>query len=78
MRSQVSVPSRNSRAVLCVAPTLATSKGSAMPTVEDNRIVETPTEARQAETGHNVRYVLGAGVVALIVAFAIIWFIYFG
>lgn len=49
-----------------------------MPTVEDNRIVETPTEARQAETGHNVRYVLGAGVVALIVAFAIIWFVYFG
>jgi len=49
-----------------------------MPTVEDNRIVETPTEARQGETGHGVRYVLGIGVVALIVAFAVIWFIYFG
>lgn len=49
-----------------------------MPTVEDNRIVETPTEARAGETGHGVRYVLGIGVVALIVAFAILWLVYFG
>jgi hypothetical protein len=49
-----------------------------MPTVENNRIVETPTEARAGETGHGVRYVLGIGVVALIVAFAILWLVYFG
>jgi hypothetical protein len=49
-----------------------------MPTVEDNRIVETPTEARAGETGHNVRFVLGIGVVAVIVAFAIIYLVYFG
>lgn len=49
-----------------------------MPTVENNRIVETATEARAGETGHGVRYVLGIGVVALIVAFAIIYLVYFG
>ena len=49
-----------------------------MPTVENNRIVETPTEARAGETGHNVRYVLGVGVVALIIAFAIVYLVYFG
>jgi hypothetical protein len=34
-------------------------------------------EARQGVTGHNVRYVLGFSLVALIVAFGIIWLIYF-
>jgi hypothetical protein len=56
----------------------AQQKGLAMPTVENNRIVETTTEARAGETGHGVRYVLGIGVVALIVAFAIIYLVYFG
>lgn len=49
-----------------------------MPTVENNRIVETPTEARAGETGQGVRWVLGIGIVAVIVAFAVIYFIYFG
>lgn len=49
-----------------------------MPTVEDNRIVRTTTEARQGETGHGVRFVLGAGVIAVIVAFAVVYLIYFG
>jgi hypothetical protein len=49
-----------------------------MPTVENNRIVETATEARAGETGHGVRYVLGIGIVALIVAFAIVYLVYFG
>jgi len=49
-----------------------------MPTVENNRVVETPTEARAGETGHNVRYVLGISVTVLIVAFAIVYLIYFG
>jgi hypothetical protein len=35
--------------------------------------VETPTEARQGVTGHNVRYVLFFGVGAVVVAFAIIY-----
>lgn len=49
-----------------------------MPTVENNRIVETTTEARAGATGHGARYVLGISVVALIVAFAIIYLVYFG
>ena len=49
-----------------------------MPTVENNRIVETRTEARAGETGQGVRYVLGIGLVAVIVAFAAIYCIYFG
>ena len=36
------------------------------------------TEARQGVTGHNVRYVLGFGLVAVIVAFAALYFVYFG
>jgi hypothetical protein len=34
-------------------------------------------EARQAVTGHNVRYVLGFGLVAVVIAFAVIYAIYF-
>jgi hypothetical protein len=34
-------------------------------------------EARQGVTGHNVRYVLGYGLAAVIVVFAIIWLAYF-
>ena len=49
-----------------------------MPTVENNRIVEAPTEARASETGQGVRYVLGIGLVAVIVAFAIVYLVYFG
>lgn len=49
-----------------------------MPTVENDRVVETATEARAGATGHGVRWVLGVGVVALIVAFAILWLVYFG
>ena len=37
-----------------------------------------PTEqARQGVTGHNVRYVLGIGIAAAIVAFAALYVIYF-
>ena len=49
-----------------------------MPTVENNRVVETPTEARAGATGHNVRNVLGISVVVLIVAIAIVYIVYFG
>lgn len=40
-------------------------------------VVATP-RARQGVTGHNARYVLAFGTVAIIVAFVIIYLIYFG
>ena len=41
--------------------------------------VELPAQnARQGATGHNVRYVLGFGLAAVIIAFAVIYSIYFG
>jgi hypothetical protein len=36
-------------------------------------VTETRTEARQAVTGHNVRYVLTFGLGAVVIAFAIIY-----
>ena len=39
--------------------------------------VKSATEARQGVTGHNVRYVLGLGALAVIVAFAVIYGYYF-
>jgi hypothetical protein len=44
----------------------------------EQRPVVPATRARQGVTGHNVRYVLGFGVVGVIVAFVVIWLIYFG
>lgn len=44
-----------------------------MPRVEDNRIVESTTEARAAVTGHNVRYVLVISTLAVIVLFAVVY-----
>jgi hypothetical protein len=47
----------------------------------ERETVHTPvlstTSARQGATGQNVRYVLGFGMVAIIVAFFIIYLIYF-
>jgi hypothetical protein len=39
--------------------------------------VKSATEARQGVTGHNVRYMLTVGVLAIIVAFAVIYGYYF-
>ena len=44
----------------------------------EHRPVVAKTEARQGVTGHNVRYVLGFGLAAIIIAFAVIYFVYFG
>jgi hypothetical protein len=44
-----------------------------MPRVDDNRIVESATEARGAVTGHNVRYVLAISTLAVIVLFAVVY-----
>jgi hypothetical protein len=38
--------------------------------------VETPTEARQAVTGHGARYVLLISTAAVVVAFAIIYAVF--
>jgi hypothetical protein len=34
-------------------------------------------DAREGAVGHNVRYVLGAGVVAIVIAFIVIYAVYF-
>jgi hypothetical protein len=44
----------------------------------EGRTVLSKNEARQAVTGQNVRYVLGFGLAGVIVAFAVIYAIYFG
>ena len=41
------------------------------------RTVVTTQQARQGVTGHNVRYVLGIGIAAVIVAFVVLYAIYF-
>ena len=40
-------------------------------------VVPTP-RARQGVTGHNVRYVLGFGIAGVVIAFAVIYLVYFG
>ena len=46
-----------------------------MPQVENGRLSESTTEARAAVTGHNVRYVLLIGTLAVIVLFAIVYLV---
>jgi hypothetical protein len=46
-----------------------------MPQIEKGRISESTTEARAAVTGHNVRYVLLIGTLAVIVLFAIAYLV---
>ena len=43
-----------------------------------HRPVVPTTEARAGVTGNNVRYVLIFGLLAVIIAFAIIYIVYFG
>jgi hypothetical protein len=45
-----------------------------MPHVESNRVVKSSDEARAAVTGHNVRYVLLISTLAVIVLFALAYF----
>jgi hypothetical protein len=44
---------------------------------DEHRMVVPTQQARQGVTGHSVRYVLGVGLVAVIVAFAVVYAIYF-
>jgi hypothetical protein len=48
-----------------------------MPTKENGQIVESPTEARQAERGPSVAALLAISTVAAIFTLAIIWFVFF-
>ena len=43
----------------------------------EQRTVVPTQRARQGVTGHNVRYVLGVGIAAVVVAFAVLYAIYF-
>jgi hypothetical protein len=46
-----------------------------MPHVENDRVVETTTEARAGVTGHKVRYVLLVSTLAVIVLFAVVYMV---
>ena len=46
-------------------------------TRDQHQIVETATEARQGVTGHNVRYVLVWGIGGVVVAFVVIYLMFF-
>jgi hypothetical protein len=50
-----------------------------MSSSQDNqhRTVVTTQRARQAVTGHNVRYVLGVGLAAIVIAFVVLYIVYF-
>jgi len=43
----------------------------------ESRTVVPTEQARQGVTGHNVRYVLGIGIAAAVVAFAVLYALYF-
>jgi hypothetical protein len=43
----------------------------------EQRPVVAARQARQGVTGHNVRYVLGFSIAAVIIVFGIIWLTYF-
>jgi hypothetical protein len=43
----------------------------------ERRPVIPARQVRQGVTGHNVRFVLGFSIAAVIIAFAIIWIVYF-
>jgi hypothetical protein len=43
----------------------------------DRPIVETATQARQGVTGHNVRYVLLFSTVAVVIALAVVYALFF-
>ena len=48
-----------------------------MATMEDGHIVETPTEARQAEPGPSVLVLLSVSTGLAILILAVVWFVFF-
>jgi len=55
----------------------AISGEDVMPTKQNGRVVESPTEARQAEPGPSVAALLTVSTIAAVFALAIIWFVFF-
>lgn len=45
---------------------------------DERPIVKSTNEARQAVTGHNVRYVLAFGTLGAVVALGILWLVFVG
>jgi hypothetical protein len=56
---------------------LATERAAQSDPENQERPVISTQRARQGVTGHNVRYVLGFGLAAIIIAFAVIYIAYF-
>jgi hypothetical protein len=52
-------------------------KGKAMAERKDGRIVETPTEARQAELGPSVLMLLTVSVSRAVLVLAVLWLVFF-
>ena len=48
-----------------------------MPIKKDGQIVETPTEARQAEPGPSILFVLLVSIVLALIVPGTLWFIFF-
>jgi hypothetical protein len=44
---------------------------------QDGTLVETAAEARSGVTGHGVRYVLAWGMLGVVVAFAVVYLLFF-
>jgi hypothetical protein len=44
---------------------------------DEHRTVVPTQQARQGVTGHNVRYVLGFGLIGVIIVFAVVYAVYF-
>jgi hypothetical protein len=77
MASGIIFPARHSSMTEC-----STKENRAMSSPSDRQPVEPhpvvpAQQARQGVTGHNVRYVLGFGMAAIVILFVIIWLAYF-
>jgi len=60
-----------------VAPEERIAPGDSISPESGQRPVVPTTRARQGVTGHNVRYVLGFGIVGIVVAFVVVYIVYF-
>jgi hypothetical protein len=49
------------------------SRGNSYGEAKDRPTVKSANEAREAVTGHNVRYVLGFGLAGIVLAFALVY-----
>jgi hypothetical protein len=61
-------------------PVTAVKQGSNVMSLSEDpeqRPVISAPQARQGVTGHNVRFVLGFSIAAVVIVFAIIWVVYF-